>query len=125
MVLMTIRADALPTRWRRAACVHRIGAVPILSDIIVQLSSRSATVTLIAEPGIDIVSVVPDVSADPEAAGPGAEVAPVPQRGWRDTQQLGDVGEGEQFAAAAVVVLRLLVHVLLLVGCRLARLAAI
>jgi hypothetical protein len=71
---------------------------------------------LLLQPGIDVAAVVPDVSADTEAARPGSEVAPVPQRGWRDTQQLGDVGERAQFIASTVVVLRLLIHLLLRAG---------
>ena len=67
------------------------------------------------QPGGDFVVPVAHAAADAEAAGTGAEVAPVAQGGDGDADDVGDFTDGEQFVVAPALSDTLLVLVVLVV----------
>src|SRR3712207_7028437 len=63
--------------------------------------SGGASAQLLLHPRLEVVTAVEDAAAEAEAAGAGAQVAPVPEGGHRSAEQLGGLGDGEQFGLAA------------------------
>src|SRR3954467_3072681 len=53
------------------------------------------------DPCVEVVAAVKDAAAEAEAAGAGAEVAPVAEGGDGGAQQYGGFGDGEQGGAGA------------------------
>src|SRR5665811_1283961 len=78
-------------------------------------SCGGGSVALALQPGGDFVVPVAHAAADAEAAGTGAEVAPVTQGGDGDADDVGDFTDGEQFIVAPALRDTLVVLVVLVV----------
>src|SRR4051794_32857633 len=63
--------------------------------------SGATSTPLLLDPRLEVVTAVEDAAAEAEATRTGAQVAPVPQGGHRSAEQLGGLGDGEQFGLAA------------------------
>src|ERR1035437_595727 len=74
-------------------------------------SCGGGAVALALQPGGDFVVPVAHAAADAEAAGTGAEVAPVAKGGDGDADDVGDFTDGEQFIVAPALRARLDVFV--------------
>src|ERR1035437_473962 len=70
------------------------------SSLLVRSADAGAVVhALLVKPGGDVVAPVAHATADPEAAGAVAEVAPVAQGGYGGADDRGDLADGEQLVA--------------------------
>jgi hypothetical protein len=61
-------------------------------------------VVLGVDPLVDVVGAVEDAAAEADAAGSGAEVAPIAQGGDGCAEQVGGVGDGEKVVLVLVPV---------------------
>src|SRR3954451_17184916 len=86
-------ADQLPALAR----CHLAPGRPQLPGLI----GGPGTVGLLGEPEGEVGSPVADVAADLEAAGPGAEVAPVAQGAFGDAEEGAGFLEAEHLVAEA------------------------
>src|SRR4051812_36320927 len=66
------------------------------------VTNRIVVVVARSDPGVQVVAAVEDAAAEPEAAGAGVAVPPVPQGGDGCAQRFGCFGDGEQLGVVAV-----------------------
>ena len=80
------------------------GVVAVPGDAGPLSNSSARTVgLLLGDPVLEVAAAVDDAPAGSEAAGSGAEVAPVAQGGDGDAENVGDFGDGEQLVVGVRV----------------------